>query len=288
MKRILVIGAQNIDLYARSESEYQLHDSNISKIDMAFGGVACNIATNLSKLGNEIHFLTVFGDDHFSEISKQNLTSLNINYEESLTVLNARNSIYLGIMDKSNNLFIGLNDMDITQQLDSKFLETKRNYIEGFDVLVIDNNLCKDALGFLLMAYKHKKLIMDAVSAAKAIKLAGLVSNIDLLKVNTLELEALSNKPDIKTGITDLLNKGVGAVLLTNSEKEIIYRSKDQYFVTMPAIIDKVVNSTGAGDALLSGYINSMIKDESVEKCLESAKLAAQNCLRSANSTIEL
>ena len=286
MKKLLVIGAQNIDLYARSESDYQLHDSNISKIDMAFGGVACNIATNLSQLGNEVHLLTVFGDDHLSEISKQNLNALKINFSESRIVKDSTNSLYFGIMDKSNNLFLGLNDMDIIDKLDASFFKTKNDYIEKFDVLVIDNNICKEALEYLLKTYRHKQIIMDAVSAVKAVKIVHLLPNIDLVKVNILELEAMSDKSDITDKITDLVNRGVGAVLLTNSEKEIIYRNKDKHLVTMPILINEIVNSTGAGDAFLSGFINSMMKDEPLEECLESAKRTAHICLSSVSSTI--
>lgn len=93
MQKILVIGAQNIDLFAHAKSDCVLHDSNHAKIHMAFGGVGCNIATNLSILGNQVDFLTVFGHDYFSQIAKQNLIDLNIHFEESLLVKDAGNRI---------------------------------------------------------------------------------------------------------------------------------------------------------------------------------------------------
>ena len=100
-------------------------------------------------------------------------------------------------MDKTNNLFLGLNDMEIIQKLDVPFLESKDYIIQEFDLLIIDNNLNKEALEYLLITYQNKIIIMDAVSAVKAQKLKHLLSNINLLKVNKLELEALTGQSDI-------------------------------------------------------------------------------------------
>ena len=286
MNKILIIGAQNIDLYARSLFDMQLHDSNISNISMAFGGVACNIATNLSILGNDVNLLTVFGDDHFSESAKQNLTRLQINFSESLFVKDVGNSIYIGILDKSNDLFLGLNDMKIINHLDVTFFKEKSSYIREFDILVVDNNLNFEALQYLLTTFTNKMIIMDAVSAVKAKKLSQMLSCIDILKVNMLELKTLSGKEDINSSMTDLLNKGVGSILLTNSDKEIHYLDKDKQLTTNPIKIENIENATGAGDAFLSGFIHSLIRDMSPEECLKTAKQVAYNCLLSPDATI--
>jgi len=287
MKKLLVIGAQNIDLYARSKSDYQLHDSNKSKIHLDFGGVACNIATNLSILGNEVNLLTVFGDDYFSELAKQNLIDLNIDFKESRIVKGVGNSIYLGVMDKTNDLFLGLNDMEILNYLDVSFFKEKSGYIESFDFLVIDNNLSTEALQFLLTTFKHKTIIMDAVSAAKASKLQNLLQYINLLKVNLLELNTLSREERISSSLNELLKFGVTSILLTNSDKEINYISMDRHIITKPILIDNIENATGAGDAFLSGFIHALIQEESVEDCLETAKKVAYICLQSPNATTQ-
>ena len=42
--KVLVIGAQNIDIFAQSSIEYVVKDSNPSKIHLSFGGVGRNMA----------------------------------------------------------------------------------------------------------------------------------------------------------------------------------------------------------------------------------------------------
>lgn len=285
MLKTLVIGAQNIDIFAHAQSHCTLHDSNRAKIYMAFGGVACNIATNLALLGNKVAFLTVFGDDTFSSLSKNNLRDLNIDIHESSDVKYQSNSIYMAVMDKDNDLLIGLNDMEITDRLSIDFFKEKADFIAGFDVLIIDTNLRFDALEYLLGTYKEKQIIMDAVSAEKVVKIKDLLKYITLLKLNLKELKALSSKDTVDQRIDDLLSRGVAEILITNSGNEIIYKSKNEYIKTMPPEAKTIVNSSGAGDAFLGGFIHGILNEKSIAQCLEIAKKTAFLTLQSSTST---
>lgn len=287
MQKILIIGAQNIDLFARSKSDLVLHDSNPSKIHLAFGGVGCNIASNLSILGNQVDFLSVFGDDYFGQMAKQNLSDLKINFKESLVIKDTGNSVYLGVMDKANDLYLGLNDMDILNNMDISFFKDKTTYIHSFDVLVIDNNLSLEALQYLLKVFKHKKIIMDAVSAVKSVKLKELLPYISLLKLNVLELDALSDKTSTSEKLNDLLMHGLSSVILTNSAQEIIFKSKNTDILTKPKTIENIENATGAGDAFLAGFIHGLLLEKSESECLNIGKETAYRCLQSPNSTIQ-
>ncbi|MEI6580068.1 MAG: PfkB family carbohydrate kinase, partial [Eubacteriales bacterium] len=285
MLKTLVIGAQNIDIFAHAGSQCTMNDSNSSKIYMAFGGVACNIVTNIALLGNKVSFLTVFGDDTFSALAKKNLLDLNIDLHESLEVKNESNSIYMAVMDKDNDLFIGLNDMEITDRLNIGFFKEKADFIAGFDLLVLDANLRQDALEYLLKTYKQKQLIMDAVSAEKVVKLKGLLNCITLLKLNLKELKALSDKATVDERIDDLLSQGLGKALITNSGNEIIYKSKKEHIKTMPPEAAEIVNSSGAGDAFLGGFIHGILNEKNLAQCLEIAKKTAFLNLKSSSST---
>ena len=287
MRKILIIGAQNIDLFAHAKADYVLQDSNPAKMHMAFGGVACNIASNLALLGKKVDFITVFGGDYFSRLAIQNLQDLGIAFQESLHIAEANNSVYLGLMDNANELFLGINDMDIVEALDVNFFKKKQDYIAGFDVLVIDNNLSLEALAYLLPTYAHKEIIMDAVSAKKALKLSGLLANIKLLKLNVMELDALSDKASIKEKLDDLITQGLKAIILTNSAEEIVYQSSDSRIISKPRPIEKIANVTGAGDAFLAGFVSAVVEGCSIEECLEAAKETAYHCLLSPNAIIQ-
>jgi pseudouridine kinase len=289
MNKILIIGAQNTDIFSKTNNDLIIGDSNPSKINISFGGVGRNIAVNLSRLGHNIHFLSVFGDDLFSQNARQNLKEIGINIEQSLFLKNQNNSIFLGVLNKDNNLHLGLSDMGIIEHLNPEFFKSKKDYIEGFDMLVIDNNLCTKAIEYLLQQYESKTIIMDAVSAQKAPKLLPYLHQISLLKVNLLELHELSKASSIEEQLNDLHDRGAQSIILTQQDKEVILSRKENSISQTPQKTDSIINSSGAGDAFLSGFIHGMINTFSDKQKLKLANSAARITLNSDDSTsIEL
>ncbi len=285
MLKTLIIGAQNIDIFAKTNDEYLLHDSNLAKIHIAFGGVGRNIAENINRMDNPVAFLSVFGDDYFSKSAKDSLEKLGMDISQSQFLINASNSVYLGVMDKENDLYLGLNDMDIVNQLSPEYLKTKDMYISSFDLLVIDNNLTKEAIEYLLTTYHYKTIIMDAVSTKKVMKIANLLQYIDVLKVNSLELKKLSSKATLTEQLDELHSLGVTKVLVTNQGEEIILSSLEKTLKATPIFCEKIINATGAGDAFLSGFVHGMIHQLKDQECLLYAKKIAYITLQSNNST---
>ncbi len=288
MKKALIIGAQNIDIYVKSSENYILHDSNLAKVHIAFGGVARNITENIKRLGNDCSFLTVFGDDHFSLTAKNSLQEMGVDISESLFLKDASNSVYLGVMDKDNDLFLGLNDMGILTALSPQFFETKHKYIDSFDIIIIDNNLTQESIIYLLNNYSHKTIVMDGVSTKKVTKIKDHLSKIDLLKVNQLELNKISKRPTVTAQIKHLQSRGSTNLLITNQGNDIVYATIDNIIVTNPLGANKIVNASGAGDAFLSGFVHGMIHSLNNHEKLLYAKKTAYITLLSNNSTNEL
>ena len=272
---ILVIGAQNIDIFAMLPEQYTLRDSNISSIQMAFGGVGRNIAVNLKRLGNEVHFLTVFGDDYFSQAAKQRLEELNISTEQSITATQSVNSTYLAVMDAEHDLYLGLNDMKIIQNLTIEALQSKHSYILKFDYIVIDNNLEQEVMEYLVTTYQDKTIFVDAVSAAKVQKLKAVTPFITYLKANTIEAASLG------------INPTKGTMIVTNGANDITLRSNGNKRTYHPIPIATITNASGAGDAFFSGFIHGIVHDKGEETAVTYAKVMAYLTLQHSTSTNE-
>ena len=60
---ISIIGGANVDLSATLSDAFIASDSNPGHIEVGYGGVARNIAHNLSLLGARTQLLTIFGGD---------------------------------------------------------------------------------------------------------------------------------------------------------------------------------------------------------------------------------
>lgn len=263
--KVLVIGAQNIDIFTSTKETYTLRDSNLCDITITFGGVGRNIATNLKRLGVDVSFLTVFGNDHFAEIAVNSLQKLQINTTHSLH-LEGSNSIYMGILQEDNDLFLGLNDMKIVKELTPSFLEGVLDYINQFEYVVIDNNLTQQSIEFITKHAKGIK-IMDAVSAKKLPKLLNSIPYIDYLKVNEIEYNVL--KEYLKHSNYSIKN------LIITSGKEDITLINETHTTIKPLEIKKIINASGAGDGFLSGFVYGLIHHASNSELLDYGRKVA-------------
>ena len=287
MNKVLVIGAVNIDIFASTDAPYVLEDSNLAKISLGFGGVGGNIATNLNNLDLDVSILTTFSDDLLGTFLKAQYLKLGINTDKALTSSTKNSSVYLGVLDEDNDLFLGLNDMDITKELNTDYIEKNTDYINQFEYIVIDNNLDQETLKYILTTFHNKTLILDAVSAKKVGKLKGLLSYISVLKVNQIELDMLSKEPNLEAQIKDLLDQGLKEILVTNKENPVYYSNKSQTKVFKTLHCDNIVNATGAGDAFISGYVYGLVTNAPLDKRVAIAMKFARDTLTVQTSTIE-
>jgi pseudouridine kinase len=287
LNKVLVIGAVNIDIFASTDTPYVLEDSNLAKISLGFGGVGGNIATNLNNLDLDVSILTTFSDDLLGTFLKAQYLKLGINTDKALTSSTKNSSVYLGVLDEDNDLFLGLNDMDITKELNTDYIEKNTDYINQFEYIVIDNNLDQETLKYILTTFHNKTLILDAVSAKKVGKLKGLLSYISVLKVNQIELDMLSKEPNLEAQIKDLLDQGLKEILVTNKENPVYYSNKSQTKVFKTLHCDNIVNATGAGDAFISGYVYGLVTNAPLDKRVAIAMKFARDTLTVQTSTIE-
>lgn len=278
---ILVIGACNLDLQGIPNDNLKFHDSNIGKINVGLGGVGRNIAVNLKKLMSNINFITVLGENFYSNKILDDLNIKRINTSDILRVPDDSISMYLSILDENGEMLAGISDMNILRYLTPEFLKTKEELIKNSEIIVIDTNIPRESIEYIAnLKHGKQKLIVDTVSIKKAAKISNILDKIDVLKTNKLEIEALfdktfRNKKEIRQAMRELIAKGVKNIYLTLGHEGVLaMNSKKSLKLPLP-LIKNVVDVTGAGDIFTATLVFCTKNELSLSKTAKVSQAAS-------------
>lgn len=280
--RVLVIGATNIDLLIQSKTPYQLYDSNIASSHISLGGVGANVAMNLAHLRHSVSFITAFSSDDFGTHMKDQLEHLDIDVSNAVEVTDSRSNLYIAVMDQRNDLYLGINDMPLTNHITVDSLATKQDYISSFDTIVLDNNLSEDVLHFLLETYSNKFIAIDAVSGVKLPKIIPYLQHINVLKVNELEYQLLLQIVDVQS----MLDMSECTILHSNHDQPVRLYKGNQSISEESIPCTNIVSTSGAGDALFSGYLSGILYGKDESSALQKGIDLAYKTLQVLSSTI--
>ncbi len=283
--KVVVVGGTNTDLCGESYSEIVGEDSNIGKVTFSPGGVGHNIALNLSLMGEDVSFITAIGGDVFGNVLRDNL-SLSMDISQSLFTTE-RSDIYLYVSAPNGDMYVAVNDMENIKRLDNEFIKGKRAVIEAGECVLLEANLnsrtieevCKFARG---------PILADAVSTLKVDRLIPSFEHIDVFKPNLMELEYLYNRKiesneDLMRALYSLLDRGLGAVLLTLGKRGSVYISQSR-LIYCPSREVECVNTTGAGDSFLAGFASGLLEWNDEEAALRSATAASEITIKSPDT----
>ena len=286
---VTVIGGANIDIQGFTLEKLKLNDSNPGKVKVSAGGVARNIAENLSRLNIKTKLITAIGDDLYGDMVSNECRIAGIDIDHCLVLKNMATSTYLSVLDESGDMKVAISDMDTIDYLNIDFLKTKASIIENSTAIVIDTNLSQEVIEYLLNNFKHKIFFVDTVSTTKARKVKGLIGYFHTIKPNIYETEEITgvkiaNDNDLEVAADVFLKKGLKRVFITLGERGVFYKDEFTKKIVNPPKV-KVVNATGAGDAFMAGLVYSYINDLTIDDTIEFSMYASEMAL-SHESTI--
>jgi len=282
-KSVLGIGATLIDELYFCTTSLVPYSSNPAQKTTRIGGVIHNIMHHLALLEVQPALITALGNDAEAQTIQAHFHKNHIDSSSAIVVAENTGK-YVSVLDDRGNLFVAVCEDNCGRHLTIAHLEAQSNYIQGFDLLIIDTNLEADVIQWLIhFANTHQKLlIIEPVSVTKAAKLATLdLAGVYMITPNEEELIAigldrtLTQNQQIETllqrGVTHLwLRQGAeGSTLITNSTT---------LSLGVPPIT--IADSTGAGDAALAGWIYGFIHDEEPTTSLQLGHSLALHILQ--------
>lgn len=281
-KTVLCIGATLVDELYFCENNIISASSNPAQKATSIGGVISNIAQHLALLEVNPAIITAIGNDADGKYIQDSFLKRGIACNQSI-VANETTGKYVSILQPDGNLYVAACQDSCGKYISVDYLETKAEYINSFDILIIDTNLESKTIQWLIhFAKKHSKLlIIEPVSVSKAAKLAALdLNGFFMITPNEEELTAMCANTLKEQLLTALFDRGVQTIWLRKGAKgSVLYTAKHSIDLSVPSI--KIVDSTGAGDAALAGWVFGYVNNEDEKTCLQLGHTLALDILKS-------
>ncbi|MDK2919752.1 MAG: pseudouridine kinase [Candidatus Petromonas sp.] len=285
---VTVIGGANIDIQGFPYGKLNLNDSNPGKVKISLGGVGRNIAENLVKMDIDTKLVTVIGDDPYGKKILEECKMAKIDMDDSLVIKNRFSSVYLSILDEEGDMKSAISDMDIINEIDIDFIKKKAMIIRNSKTVVVDTNIRKKVLEYLLTNFPEIDFFLDTVSSVKALKAKDIVFKCHTIKPNKIEAEALTgikidSEKAIEKTIKYFTDRGIRRVFISLGKNGVYYGNKEKIgYISSPKI--KVINATGAGDAFMAGLIYSHLNNYSIDESCRFAMAASILALSHENT----
>ena len=282
-KSVICIGAAFVDELFHMKEEMILASTVEASINKTAGGVARNIAHQLTLLGVEAQLISVFGNDSDGDWLKQVCFNAGVKIAASITK-EGLSGKYTAIINMDGSLFTGFLTDAATKLITPQHLQKHKALLQSASYLLADANISAEA-GEWLLSFSNETgipLILEPVSVPPARKFRDInLRGLYLVTPNEDELPALCSEKALCTQhqVEELLAKGVENVWLHNGKFGSVIYNKERS-ITLRAPVIEVVDCTGAGDGSLSGFIFGKTLGKKDEDCLKLAHTLSAEILQ--------
>lgn len=267
MKKVLVCGLSNIETSCHVcdfPIEYSPVEYNFFGISSMPSGVGMNVSLALSKLGDEVTFITYAGEDTAGEIVRNTVQSA-VARPVILPCEATAQSVVLYADDGRRKVYTDLKDMQ-ERSVEADIFEQYGD-VDAFCLCNINF-----ARGLLPLAKAMKKPVFTDVHCLMDIddeynrdfmRYAEVLflSNENIEGVEERFIRSLAARYDLSIVVVGMGDKGA---MLYEKGRDDLYHSPAVY--TRP-----VVNTVGAGDALFSAFTHFYLKENNAQKALDTA-----------------
>ena len=248
------------------------------------GGSAANTLAGASMLGLQCAFIGQVADDQLGQVFRHDMRATGIDFDTPARQGEPATGRVLIFVtpdgERTMNTFLGAGQFLPASALDEALIASAAIlYLEGY----------------LWDPEEPRKAMRRAIEVARAAgrKVAFTASEsfvidrhgddframiadgvIDILFVNEHELATLTGEKGFEAGVAAVAGK-VPVLVATRSEKGAIAIAHGERAEVAAEPIDRVVDSTGAGDQFAAGFLSGYARGEDLRRCLKRGSIAA-------------
>lgn len=245
--KIVTIGDNCIDLYVKTSEAFP-------------GGNPVNVAVYCKRLGHDASYIGVVGDDAYGTLIKEALASKQVNITH-LHTISGKTAITEVTMDKGNRVLGDYHEGVLEQFMltddDKQFAGSHDLIISGIWGKIEHEIESLREFGKPIAFDFADKFDHPIVSIALPFVDYAFFAN-DHLDTN-----------DVKAMMKMLHAKGPKVVVITRGEQGSLAYDGDRFY-TYGIEPCEVVDTMGAGDSYIAGFLMAMLSGESIENCMAS------------------
>lgn len=280
-----MVGGCHQDVLGRAGIAYEPATSCPGIVTHRPGGVARNVVVLLGRAGAPCRFVSVVGDDAAGRELRAELASAGIDTSATVVDAKGRTGTYLAIHDETGELISAISDLGLydTFVLPAAALDNDKD-----PLVFADANLAPSQLARLADAHGDR-LVLDAISRAKAPRLRPLVASGALFICNLPSAELLVDHPVSRPieAAARLATAGARRAVITGGSKPLAIL-EDGHITEMTPRPTKVVDVTGVGDAQTAGLLLALSAGAPLVAAVEVGMAAAHAALATAGALGEL
>ncbi|MBL4596201.1 MAG: adenosine kinase [Robiginitomaculum sp.] len=247
------------------------------------GGSAANTIAGIGSFGGKAAFIGKVADDGLGEIFAHDLRASGAAYEVAPLVDGPQTARCLIAVtpdaQRSMSTFLGASAEFCASDLDPEMIRASHiTYMEGY---LFDLDPAKKAFveaSEIARAAGRKTAItlsdLFCVDRHRASFLHLIRNSIDILFANEIELLSLYQTMSLDDALAQVRNDS-GFAVVTLGEKGSLIMDGETLVEIPAASVERVVDTTGAGDLYASGLLYGLAAGLSLERCGELGSLAA-------------
>ncbi|MHB8886633.1 MAG: adenosine kinase [Methylovirgula sp.] len=305
---ILGLGNAIVDVIAPSDDDFLirhgLHKGAMQLIDEAAaeklyaamaqttivsGGSAANTIIGAAQLGCSAAFIGKVKADPLGDVFAHDIRSARVAFDSTPAKDGAASARCLVLVtpdgQRTMNTFLGACQALCPADVDPALVaQAQITYLEGY---LWDPAEAKQAfLKASDIARGAERRVALSLSDAFCVdryrdEFLGLIRDgkIDILFANESELHSLYQTADFDTALAQVRGENILAVV-TRSEKGSITVTRDETHAVNAFPVEKVIDTTGAGDLFAAGFLTGLVKGKALPDCARLGALAAAEIIQ--------
>ena len=281
MKNISILGIFVADLVFFGETIPITGETILGeKYDIGPGGKGSNQAVAAAKAGVKTFFISKIGDDQFGTMARKIYDEVGVDYSKVI-ISKEHSTGAAGILVNNK----GQNAINVVPgaagTLTADDIDAALNVIIESSIFLTQLEAPKDTVYYALKVAKENNVatILNPAPASKIDE--NIFPLIDYFTPNEIEASFYVNfkvesEEDAKKASQQLLKQGIKNVIITLGDKGAFFANNEKSFhVQAMNLGEKVIDTTGAGDAFNAGFAVALTEDKNIKDSITFANITA-------------